>query len=156
MVGVIYPAVLNRTDCTHSTSQTFLELQEIAIPVPLLTHLENMTHRQLNPAYTAESLSTYHSGWGPPTVQRELLLQGALELVQKGKKFRRDTLGSKRALCDHLLTLRKTSVIRSGTRTEAVVWWSELSSSSFPCSEWQGLIYPFWGLSFFICKVKWV
>ena len=40
MVGVIYPAVPRIAQTTHSTSQTFLELQEIVIPVPLLTHLK--------------------------------------------------------------------------------------------------------------------
>lgn len=37
----------------------------------------------------------------------------------------------------------RTSVIRSGTRTEAVVWWSELSSRFLPMLWVTGLIYPF-------------
>lgn len=144
MVGVIYPAVPRIAQTTHSTSQTFLELQEIVIPVPLLTHLKTWHSRAAESSLRCWELIHLSKVVEVHPAKSKWTVRVALEFVQKGKKVRRVPGIEGRVLWWPLVChCDKTSVVRSGTRTEAVVWGSELSSKFVPMLWVTGLIYPF-------------
>lgn len=139
MVGVIYPAVPRIAQTAHTAPlRPFWSCRRLQYLSHCWLIWKHGPHRQLNPVYTVESLSTYRR-WLRSTHSSTWTVRAALELVQKGKKIRRETLGSKEEhFGDHwFVTVRKP--VSSVLGPELRQLFGDLSAhpSSFPCSEWQ-------------------
>lgn len=128
-----------RIDFTHSTSQTFLELQEIAVPVPLLTHLKTWHSLAAKSSLHCWELIHLSKVVEVLPARWEWTVPVAPEFIQKGEKVRRGTLGSEEERFGDCSFVTETKPGSSALGPELKRWFGDLSSrlSSFPCSAWQ-------------------
>lgn len=135
----IYPAVPRIAQTAHTAPlRPFWSCRRLRYLSHCWLIWKHGTHRKLNPVYAVESLSTYRR-WLRSTHSSTWTVCVAPELVQKGKKVRRGTLGSKEERFGDHWFVTVTEPVSSVLGPELRQLFGDLSShpSSFPCSEWQ-------------------